>query len=337
MRLTIFSVATAAFLGGVSQHAMTAEPTMSIPTANERTVAAGIRPGKTFRDCAECPKMVVVPAGDFTMGSPASEQGRYDEEGPQRRVHIRQFAAGKFHVTRGQWAAFVSATKRGTSGGCAWSGLPGGSPDEPNASASWRNLGFAQDDSHPVVCVTWNDAQDYVRWLSARSGRHYRLLTEAEWEYTARAGTTAPYPWGSSVSHEHANYGSDVCCSGLASGRDQWVNTSPVGSFPPNAFGLHDMHGNVMQWVQDCFASSYAGLPTNGSAYEAMITLNLSGELLWMTGTMSCSYRMARGGDWGNPPAMIRSAARNFAPPPGATLENYRSAGAGFRVARALH
>jgi formylglycine-generating enzyme required for sulfatase activity len=280
--------------------------------------------------------MVVIPAGDFPMGSPASEPGRYDEEGPQRRVHVPQFAAGKFHVTRGQWAAFVSATNRSISGGCAWSGLPGGKRDEPNAAASWRHLGFAQDDSHPVVCASWNDTQDYVHWLTKRTGRHYRLLTEAEWEYAARASTTTPYPWGSSASHDHANYGADTCCSGLASGRDQWVNTSPVGSFPPNAFGLHDMHGNVMQWVQDCFASSYAGLPTDASAYEVVVTLNLSGDLSFMKGATSCSYRLLRGGDWGDPPAMIRSAARNFAPPPGSTLQTYSSSGLGIRVARSL-
>jgi formylglycine-generating enzyme required for sulfatase activity len=301
-----------------------------------KSIAASAASGTVVLDCDECPEMVVIPTGDFAMGAPANEVGRYDEEGPVRRVHIARLAVGKFHVTRGQWAAFVSATHRGTSGGCAWSGLPGGRDDEPNGSASWRTLGFAQDDAHPVVCVTWNDAQEYARWLTLRTGHRYRLLTEAQWEYAARAGTATPYPWGSSASHEHANYGADTCCSGLASGRDQWVQTSPVGSFAPNAFRLHDMNGNVMQWVQDCFSNSYAGLPTDGSAYETATTLELSGELSSMNGTQSCSYRMLRGGDWGNPPAMIRSAARNFAPPPGGRLEDYRSAGVGFRVARAL-
>jgi uncharacterized protein (TIGR02246 family) len=294
-------------------------------------------PAQTFRDCAECPEMVVISAGSFTMGSPADEPGRYDQEGPQRQVSIRQFAAGKFDVTRGQWAAFISATNRETPRGCAWTGRSGIKPPwATDPDGSWRNLGFPQDDSHPAVCVTWNDAQDFVRWLSQRTGHKYRLLTESEWEYAARAGTTTPYPWGSSASHDYANYGADECCSGLASGRDQWVNTSPVGSFPPNAFGLYDMNGNVLQWVQDCFASSYSGLPTDSSAYETVVQLQMAGRFSAMTGTSSCSYRMLRGGDSGDPPKMIRSAYRNFGPGPGATLQDYRSGGVGFRVARTL-
>ena len=276
--------------------------------------------------------MVVVPTGSFAMGSLASEPGRNNEEGPQRRVTVRQFAVGKFDVTRGQWRAFVAATHRSTSEGCGYSGLP----KDKEAWASWSNLGFPQEDSHPVVCVAWDDVQDYVHWLSKRTGGKYRLLTEAEWEYAARGGTASPYPWGSSGSHEHANYGANDCCLGLASGRDQWVNTSPAGSFPPNAFGLYDMHGNVLQFVQDCFADSYSGLPTDGAAYEAVVQLKTAGPFFDMTGTSSCSYRMLRGGDWGDSPAMIRSASRNFSPPEGSTVEQYRSAGMGFRVARTL-
>jgi len=262
--------------------------------------------------------MVVIPTGAFTMGAPANEPGRDQEEGPEHRVQIAEFAAGKYVVTRGQWAAFVAATGRDTHGGCAWTSRTG---PEPDPEGSWRDPSFAQDDRHPVVCVTWGDAQDYVHWLSQRTGHMYRLLTEAEWEYAARAGTTTAYPWGASGSHEFANYGADKCCSGRAAGRDQWVNTSPVDAFPPNAFALHDMHGNVLQWVQDCFASSYAGLPSDGSAYEEAVTLQLSGELSIMNGTNSCAYRMLRGGDYGDPPSMIRSAFRNFGPPPGAKLQ----------------
>jgi formylglycine-generating enzyme required for sulfatase activity len=124
---------------------------------------------------------------------------------------------------------------------------------------------------------------------------------------------------------------------GFASGRDKWnYGTSPVGSFPPNAFGLYDMNGNVMQWVEDCFSPTYSGLPTDGSAYTKDVQLKLSGDLAAMNGTSSCAYRICRGGDFGNPPGFIRSAFRNWAPAPGATLENYRSSGLGFRVARTL-
>jgi len=290
--------------------------------------------GQTFRDCPNCPEMVVLPAGIFTIGSPRNEPGRDDTEGPQRQMTIRQFAVGKFDITRGQWAEFATATKRATVGGCIWAPAN----EEPDAKLSWRKLGFAQDDNHPVVCVTWQDAEDYAQWLSQRTHHKYRLLSEAEWEYAARAGTTTAYPWGPKAGHDHANYGADECCGPLAAGRDKWLETSPVGSFPPNAFGLHDMQGNVLQWVQDCFAASYVEVPTDGSAYELSVTLKTHGPFPYvdMAGTNCCAYRMVRGGDWGDPPAMIRSAFRNFAPGPGSTLKDYRSGGVGFRVARAL-
>jgi Uncharacterized conserved protein len=324
-------LSAAIFIAGcaTSPHSKSAAEAAS--TGSERGAAS-------VRDCEQCPALVVIPAGTFIMGSPANEPGRYDEEGPQRRVHINRVAVGKFDVTRGEWAAFASATDRETVGGCTWSGLPGTGAMEPNPKATWKTLGFVQDDAHPVVCVTWEDAQDYVRWLSGLTGHQYRLLTEAEWEYAARAGTDTPYPWGTSASHEHANYGAASCCSGEASGPDKWTGTSPAGAFPPNQFGLYDMNGNIMQWVEDCFSPSfsYTGMPTDGSAYKDAVTLKLSGELEAMNGTSSCAHHMLRGGDWGDPPASIRSAARSFAPPPGSPLQNYRSAGVGFRVARVL-
>jgi formylglycine-generating enzyme required for sulfatase activity len=166
--------------------------------------------------------------------------------------------------------------------------------------------------------VSWGDAQAYARWLSARTGHHYRLLTDAEWEYAARAGTTAAYPWGAEASHEYANYGQEKCCGPDARGRDRWKFTSPVGSFPPNAFGLYDMNGNVTVWVETC-ADSTEKLPIPKDA-------------------RGCTYRYARGGNYDEPAALIRSAARNLAPPPGAalTIATYRSAGFGVRVARDL-
>jgi len=289
---------------------------------------AGGAEAASFRDCKDCPEMVVLPGGAFLMGSPETEPGRDVGEGPQLQVTIHRFAAGKFHVTRGQWAAFAAATHRPTVGGCAWASATGHRPDP---AASWSHVDFPQADDHPVVCITWQDAQDYAAWLSKRTGHRYRLLSEAEWEYAARAGTTGPYFWGAAADHARANYGAAQCCSGLADGADRWVQTSPVGAFPANAFGLHDMSGDVMQWVQDCM-HSYRDTPANGAAYETAGLLT-EGEL---AGTDACAYRILRGGDWGNPPEMIRSASRNYAPAPGAKIETYRSAGLGFRVARSL-
>jgi formylglycine-generating enzyme required for sulfatase activity len=292
-----------------------------------------LKVGQAFRECAECPQLIVVPSGTFLMGAPADEprapwfapkgvRPAVDPEGPVHRVKIATFAIGKYPVTRAQWIAFVTATDRPIQGGCEWSGFSNN--DEATlASASWRNLGFEQDDTHPVVCVSWNDAQAYVRWLKQRTGHTYRLPTEAEWEYAARAGSTTAYPWGEPATHEHANYGSDECCSELAAGADRWLHTSPVGSFPANAFGLFDMHGNAWQWVQDCYEDSYAGAPIDGSARDAP----------------DCKRRALRGGTWGDPPGLIRSATRNWAPPPPSRWNpdwEYRSGGVGFRVVREL-
>lgn len=292
--------------------------------------------GYEFSDCAGepwCPTMIVVPGGTYTTGSPPDEPGRFDEEGPQREVRVRRFAVGKYHVTRGQWQAFARATGRATARGCHWTAR---SPGENDPAGSWEDTGFAQTGDHPVVCVTWHDVRAFVDWLGERTERPYRLLSEAEWEYAARAGSTTPYPWGKTADHEHANYGAEECCSGLATGRDEWEHTSPAGAFAANAFGLHDMHGNAMEWVQDCFSASYDELPLDGASYEVDRELRLTGPLEGMSGTRSCDYRMLRGGDWGNPGSFIRSAARNWAPPPGEALAAYRSAALGFRVARSL-
>jgi len=307
---------------------------VSVPSWGQMNFTAG----QSFRDCPDCPEMVVIPSGSFLIGAPPEEVGRYDEEGPQREVNIGKFAAGKVDITKKQWAVFVAETNHLTTHGCAWADLPGDAkPWDLNPSASWNHLGFAQDDNHPVVCLTWDDVQDYLLWLSKKTGHHYRLLSESEWEYAARAGTTTTFPWGSGASHEFANYGTDTSFGkGLIAGRDQWMATSPVGSFPPNAFGLYDMHGNVMQWLADCFENSYSANPPDGSAYIADVTLKTTGDLADMNGKNSCSFHIVRGGDFGDPPRSIRSAARNWAPVAGTTLHTYASSALGFRVARAL-
>ena len=290
---------------------------------------------RTFRDCAGCAEMVVVPGGSFTMGSASDDPTADALEQPAHRVNVRRFAAARFDVSVAEWRAFARATNRPTTSGCQWTGKDG--PDAEEA-ASWEDLGFSQSLRDPVVCVSWQDAKDYAGWLSRKTGKNYRLLSEAEWEYASRAGVQSAYRWKPGTSHEFANHGSEECCGGLAKGRDKWVNTSPGGAFPTNALGLSDMNGNVMQWVEDCFAPSYAETPRDGSANVESVPLNTTGDLNDLNGTMTCDYRVLRGGDWAQQARWIRSAARSFAPPPGPgpRLDNYRSGGAGFRVARDL-
>jgi formylglycine-generating enzyme required for sulfatase activity len=298
-----------------------------------------LKPGETIKDCPDCPEMVVIPAGSYMMGCSANDSGCYTEEKPSHLVAIQQFAAGKFDITRGQWAVFVAATNRTTTGGCAWSNLPADTSLKPwdlNPAASWKHLGFPQHDDHPAVCITWKDVQDYLTWISKKTGAHYRLLTEAEWEYAARAGTMTGFPWGSLATHEKANYGKDSCCGGAVSGRDRWMYTSPVGAFPPNAFGLYDMHGNVLQYVQDCFTLYDSQTPADGSAFKTDKIIKMTDDLSAFDGKSSCSFHATRGGDYGDPGTMVRSFARNWTPGGGGTLENYSSSGLGFRIARSL-
>ena len=303
-----------------------------------------LKTGQTFRDCPTCPEMVVIPAGSFMIGSPENEKWRISKpedgatEGPQRIVHIRQFAAAKFDITKEQWAVFVKETNRIMTGGCSWASLPGDTlqPWELNPLANWNHVGFAQDSSHPVVCINWYDANDYVHWLSKKTGFNYRLLSEAEWEYAARGGSSTAYPWGDTASHEYENYG-DSTYTAVVLGRDQWLGTSPVGSFPPNQFGLYDMNGNVMQWVEDCFSNSYQDLPTDGSAYKKEVVLKMTGRFSFMNEKSSRLYHMVRGGCYGDPPQMTRSAYRNWGNVPGAQVPDLNnSAGLGFRVGRTL-
>ncbi|UAK25383.1 formylglycine-generating enzyme family protein [Sphingomonas nostoxanthinifaciens] len=291
-------------------------PTIVVGQPPRPRLAANAAARPVFDDCSAadwCPKMVPIPAGTFMMGSTTVEPGRFEDEGPRRHVSVARFAVGEFPITKRQWAAYATATKLA---------VPKGACDyAPSPNPSWKDVGYAQTDNDPVVCITWGEARAYARWLSSRTGHPYRLLSEAEWEYAARAGSTTAFPWGAVADHNHANYGLDECCGPRTLGRDRWENTSPVGAFPPNAFGLYDMHGDVFEWVEDCHADSYASAPTDGSAFEQK----------------GCTSRVARGGVYADTWKVMRSAARNYAPPDSKqSIETYRSAGFGFRVARAL-
>ena len=252
-------------------------------------------PGTAFRDCPDCPEMVVVPAGSFKMGSPSHEAGRSDDEGPRHRVTIaRPFAVGKYEVTFAEWDACVA------DGGCG-----GHRPSDEGWGRGRR----------PAINVNWDDAKTYVSWLSEKTGKQYRLLSEAEWEYAARGGTTTPFHFGSTISTLQANYNGNYMYGGGVKGvyRERTVT---VGSFPANGFGLHDVHGNVWEWVKDCWNASYAGAPEGGSA-------RMSGD---------CSNRVLRGGSWNVRPWDLRSADRNRF----RSRAGNRFSDDGFRVARTL-
>lgn len=254
--------------------------------APETPRPSGRRAGEVFKDCNECPEMVVIPAGSFLMGSPEGEVDRRSFEGPQHTVTVKSFAAGKFEVTFAQWDACVNA------GGCS------NRPDD----AGWGR------GSRPVIKVSLWDARQYLSWLRAKTGLAYRLLSEAEWEYAARAGTTTTFAWGDAIGKGHAN------CDGCGSKWDD-QQTAPVGQFAANAFGLHDMYGNVWEMVDDNWHDSYEGAPTDGTA--------------WFPGGDPSSY-VLRGGSWFGGPQYLRAANR-------ARRGLYEdSVATGFRVARPL-
>ncbi len=268
-------------------------PTPATPAQPAIGVYQGLKPGDVFRDCPGCPEMVVIPAGSFTMGSPSHEVERKSNEGPQRRVSVRSFAMGKYEVTFAQWDACVAG------GGCY-----GYRPKD----RSWGR------GKRPAFNVSWKDAKAYITYLTQKTGKRYRLPSEAEWEYGARAGTTTAFHFGPSITPNRANYDGNYTYDGGAKGvyRERTVT---VGRFPSNAFGLHDMHGNVWEWVEDCWQESYSGVPVDGS--------------VWTTGG-NCNRRVLRGGSWYNIPWFLRSANRDWYD------TGYRVNSVGVRVARAL-
>ncbi|HEY3784135.1 MAG TPA: formylglycine-generating enzyme family protein [Steroidobacteraceae bacterium] len=285
--------------------------------------------GSVFRDCPDCPEMVVIPAGNFTMGSSPAEKSwaatqvgsaeGVADESPQHTVSVPSFAMGRFDVTRGEYAAFVRDTGRSAGDGCGrdsyeWKKQP---------DRSWKNPGFHQTDRDPVVCVSWQDSQAYIAWLngtvrqklSASAKGLYRLPSEAEWEYAARGGRSARFWWGDDdgTTSDHAWYKNN------SGGR-----THPVGSKPANAFGLYDMVGNVWQWTEDCYDNSYRGAPIDGRANESPST-DVHANDSW-----GRCLRVDRGASWMFRSWALRSAARERNP------ADYRDSYMGFRVARSL-
>jgi formylglycine-generating enzyme required for sulfatase activity len=266
------------------------------------------------RDCTECPEMVAVPAGSFTMGSSASEKawavshgaspGAVADEAPPHTVSLQSFAIGRYPVTHAEFAAFVRESGYAPQDGCA----PNSFRWKVQSGLNWRSPGFPQSNRDPVVCVSWNDAQAYVAWLNRKAGSHstgtpYHLPSESQWEYAARAGSTTPFWWGTGEDDaaEHAWYFIN------AGGR-----TRPVGLKPANAFGLYDAVGNVWEWTADCYADSYAGAPADGRPKEPR---------------KDC-LRVDRGGSWLYPGWLLRSATRERNP------AGFRDVIMGFRVAK---
>ena len=254
--------------------ARTAEP------ARSGAEQAAQNPGTEFKDCAECPAMISVPAGGFTMGSATSEPGRGRDESPQHRITFdRSFAVGKYEVTFAEWDACVAG------GGCN---------NYRPADEGWGR------GTHPVVNISWNDAQAYVAWLRNKTRKPYRLLSEAEWEYAARGQTVSAFYWGARATVNFAKFDSS--------------GTAPAGSYVPNSFGLYDMLGNVNEWAMDCVNNSYGGAPADGKA--------------WLTG--DCDLRAIRGGAWNSGPANLRAANRDW------DATGFRVNRNGFRVGRGL-
>jgi len=265
------------------------------------TVASGppptAAPGAPFTDCEGCPQMVALPAGRFTMGSPETEPERGEDEGPRREIAIDAFAVSVHEITFGD----ITACQEG--GGCA-----GLDPWGETRSELWTTA------ARPVIHISWEDAVTYADWLNSQvEGTPYRLLTEAEWEYAARAGTTTPFHTGETITGEQANFNGQRTYNGSAKG-PYLRKPAAVGSYAPNPFGLYDMHGNAAEWVADCWTPDLSEIPADGRAVP-------------LTG---CNSRVVRGGDSTKVPSYVRSAHRD------SEIATRRDARIGFRIARDL-
>ncbi len=301
---------------------------MVMAVATTAHAADKTKPGRTFKDCANCPQMVVVPAGTFEMGSAKLNEMRGGEarpEGPVRQVTIaKPFAVGKFEITYAEFAAFVEATGYRSSTTCSV-----GMNTSNVAAITCRGplFGRTPAPNDPVTCVSWTDAVAYTAWLSGKTGKPYRLLTEAEWEYAARAGTKTKWPWGeddlAACTYENVfdldsqaalPPGSKLNWEPLAC-HDGHGMLAPVGSYPANPFGLHDMLGNAWEWVEDCSLELYPAAPVDGSAVEV---------------AGACEKRGVRGGSWYARIERHRASFRGRDTEPTSTHQF------GFRIARAL-
>jgi sulfatase modifying factor 1 len=288
-------------------------------------LALKYKPGSMFKDCTDCPQMVVIPPGKYTIGSSDAEvrqlkvpEQSQRQERPRHTVNlVNLFAVGRYEVTRRQFARFVAVSSRKVSGPCwhfagsAWKIDPG---------KSWRHPGYKQSGDHPVTCVSWKDAKAYVKWLAQLTGKPYRLLSNAEWEYAARAGTKTARYWGNDWQN------SEGCAYGnLADKKSGWVpyfdcsdgfaTTAPVGQYRANNFGLYDMMGNLWEWTEDCWSIKYGLTTSNGRA------LTFPG----------CLLRVIRGGAWFTRPELIRSAHRH------GYRQDHGNNIIGFRIARTLN
>lgn len=270
------------------------------------------RAAKHFRDCADCPEMVALPGGVYLMGSPVTDQEGQDYEKPRHEVKVSGFAIGKYEISKSQFAAFVEAANYNPGNEC-WTMEAG--KGEMRSNRNWSALGYPQDSDHPATCVSVDDAEAYIKWLNQKTGKHYRLPTEAEWEYAARSGSAAARFWGDNPDGacKYANV-ADLSLQKADSKaiphncEDGYVFTAPVGSYSPNAFGLYDMLGNVWEWT--CSADSGYG----------------SSEEEKCTGLLS--RRIYRGGSWINTADYVRSASRY------GYIPSFRFNNVGFRLAR---
>lgn len=300
--------------GGAAAAAQTGQP------APRQQNLQQLAPGTVLRDCADCPEIVVVPSGNLAIAALNGDTGQMNGEEPQQSVGIpNAIGVGRYEVTRAQFARFVRESGHAASGGCfGWNG----SRYELDASRDWRNPGFAQTDKDPVVCVNWSDAKAYTEWLTGKTRKPYRLPKGAEWEYAARAGDRSSRPWGDNAAGacRLANV-ADASAKRDVPGTVSWIfhecndrhaYTAPVGSYPPNAFGLYDMLGNAWEWTEDCLIEENADASLDDRDRPKG----------------GCGQRVLRGGAWVDSALFVRYDFRFFISP------DDRDFYAGFRVVR---